>query len=430
MTNNQGSAIITLMIKLQNISLNNEFQGEKVKMVEKVFAIIEAKQEEYESLLEELVTIESYTPDKAGVDAVGKRICSFAKSKGFHVQVVPFEKAGNGILITWNENAPLPPIAFTGHIDTVFPVGTFEKPLFRKENGKYYGPGVSDMKGGLVVALLVMDALKDAGYRERPLKFILIGDEELSEGLSGEAGKAFIRDSARGCAAAMTLECGDGKHVTVGRKGSIRYKVHVKGKASHAGSEYAKGISAIKEAAWKVLEIEKPSDQEQITYNCGLFKGGTSPNTVPEEVEFTLYNRYWRMSQRQEIKEHVEGIIAQSYIPGTRSTFEVIGERYPMEDTEGNYALAAHINSVSQKYGFGERKPCLTSSGSDASYTTMAGVPSVCTVGPVGGFIHSKNEYMEADSLISSSELLAATIVELPNDFGKMEYERRTYGNN
>lgn len=386
--------------------------------MERIFSIIESKQKEYEVLLEELVTIESYTPDKAGVDAVGDRIRSFAEGKGFHVEKIPFEKAGNCLLITWNEEAALPPVAFTGHLDTVFPVGTFEKPVFRRENGKFFGPGVCDMKGGLVVGLLVMDVLKEAGYCKRPLKFIIIGDEELSEGLSGEAGKSFIRDSARGCAAAITLEGGDGKNVTVGRKGSIRYKVRVTGRAAHAGVHYAEGISAIKEAAWKILEIEKPSDQEQITYNCGLINGGTAPNTVPENAEFTLYNRYWRMEQRQEIKDHVEGIIAKSFIPGTHSTFEVIGERLPMEATKDNYALAAHINAVCLKYDFGERTPYLKSSGSDASYTTMAGIPSVCSMGPIGGRAHSTEEYLLAETLISSAKVLAATIVELPENFG------------
>ncbi|MBQ6875244.1 MAG: M20/M25/M40 family metallo-hydrolase [Lachnospiraceae bacterium] len=386
--------------------------------MEKVFKCIESKREEYESLLEELVTLESYTPDKAAVDEVGDRIRSFAEGKRFHVKTVPFEKAGNGLLITWNEEAQLPPVAFTGHLDTVFPKGTFQQPLFRRENGRFYGPGVCDMKGGLVVGLLVMDVLKECGYEARPLKFIMIGDEELSEGLSGEAGKSFIRDSARGCAAAITLEGSDGKRITVGRKGSIRYKVRVTGRASHARVHYAEGISAIKEAAWKILEIEKPSDQEQITYNCGLLSGGTAPNTVPENAEFILYNRYWRMEQRQEIKDHVEGIIAKSFIPGTHSTFEIIGERLPMEATKDNYALAEHINQVCQKYGFGERVPYMKSSGSDASYTTMAGAPSVCSMGPIGGRAHSTEEYLVAESLTSSAKVLAAAIMELPEKFG------------
>lgn len=386
--------------------------------MEKIFACVDARAEEHKQLLKDIVCLESYTPDKEAVDKVGTYLKNFAEKEGFHVTVVPFEKAGNGLLITWNETASLPPIAFTGHLDTVFPVGTFKEPLFKECNGKFYGPGVTDMKGGLAIGLLVMCALKDAGYRERPIKFIMIGDEELSEGLSGEAGKEFIRESARGSVAAITLEGSDGRKVTVGRKGSIRYKVYVKGHATHAGSRYADGISAIKEAAHKILDIEAPSDQAQITYNCGMITGGTSPNTVPGEAMFTLYNRYWEMSQRQEIKDHVESIIRKSYIPGTSSTFDVVGERFPMEATDGNYALAAHINEVSQKYGFGVREAEKTSSGSDASYTTMAGVPSVCSMGPVGGRVHSPDEYMIADSLVSQAKLLAAMIAELPKEFG------------
>ena len=388
-------------------------------MMERVFASIEAREAQFKHLLKELVCMESYTPDKAAVDAVGGYLAAFAEKEGFHAQTIPFEKAGNGLLITWNEDAPLPPVVFTGHLDTVFPVGTFQAPLFREENGKYYGPGVTDMKGGLAIGLLAMCALKDAGYGDRPIKFIMIGDEELSEGLSGEAGKSFIRDSARGSAAAITLEGnGTGKTVTVGRKGSIRYKVYVKGRATHAGSRYAEGISAIKEAAHKILAIEAPSDQAQITYNCGMITGGTSPNTVPGEAMFTLYNRYWEMAQRQTIRDHVEGIIAKSYIPGTTATFDIVGERLPMDATEENYALAAHINEVSQKYGFGSIEPVKTSSGSDASYTTMAGAPSVCSMGPIGGKVHSPDEFMVADSLVTRAKLLTAIIVELPEDFG------------
>jgi len=391
-------------------------------MIEQIFSCVEARAEEHKQLLKDMVCLESYTPDKADVDALGRMIRQYAETQGFRVQVHPFEKAGDGLLITCNEDAPLPPVVFTGHMDTVHPRGSFQ-PLFREENGLWYGPGITDMKGGLAVGLLTMCALKDAGYKDRPIKFILIPDEELSEGLSGEEGKDFIRDNARGSAAAITLEGGDGKKITVGRKGSIRYKVYVTGKASHAGGAYDKGISAIKEAAQKILDIEAPSDQAQITYNCGMIKGGTSPNTVPEKVEFTLYNRYWKMAQRQEIKDHVEGIIAHSYIPGTHSTFDVVGERWPMEATGQNYALAAHIAEVCRKYGFGERVPVLTSGGSDASYTTMAGAPSVCSMGVIGGQVHSVREYMHAESLVSSAKLLAAVIAELPAEFGTAQWE-------
>ncbi len=386
--------------------------------MQKLFDCVDARLPEHKQLLEDIVNINSYSSDKADVDRVGACIREFAQKQGFGVETVPFEKAGNGLLITWNTDAPLPPVAFTGHMDTVFPVGTFEPPLFREENGRYYGPGVTDMKGGLAIGLLTMCALKDAGFRDRPIRFILIGDEELSEGLSGQAGKDFIRENARGCAAAITLEGHSPGKVTVGRKGSIRYKVYVKGHATHAGARYAEGISAIKEAAHKILAIEAASDPKQITYNCGMITGGTSPNTVPGQATFTLYNRYWQLAQRQEIRDHVEGIIAESYIPGTTSTFDIVGERLPMDATPGNYALAAHIDQVSQQYGFGAVTPVKQSGGSDASYTTMAGVPSVCSMGPIGGQIHSPDEFMQADSLARQAKRLAAVVALLPADFG------------
>ena len=386
-------------------------------MIEKIFDCIDARADEYKEFLKEIVCIESGSFDKEGVDAVGEHIRAHAEQCGFRAQVVPFEKSGNGLLVTMNADAPLPPVTFTGHMDTVFPKGTFPT-LWREEDGILYGPGVADMKGGLAMGLLVMRALQDAGWKARPIKFIFVPDEEVSEALSGDAGKAFIMDNARGSAAAITLEAGSNKRVTVGRKGSIRYKVTVTGRATHAGNNYAQGISAVKEAAMKVLEIEKASDPAEITYNCGIFHGGTSANTVPGETEFTLYNRYWRMEQRQEIREHVEGIIAKSFIPGTESTFEITGERLPMDATEDNYALAAHIKAVGEKYGWGPLEPFQKSGGSDASYTTMAGVPSVCSMGPGGFRVHSVEEYMPAETLASRAKLLAAVVAELPAEFG------------
>ncbi|MBO5974036.1 MAG: M20/M25/M40 family metallo-hydrolase [Clostridia bacterium] len=386
-------------------------------MTEKVFRYIEEHEEEYISLLRDIVMLESYTPDKADVDKLAEFIKNFAEKKGLNVLVKKFDKAGNGLLITMNEQAHQLPVAFTGHLDTVHPRGTFADPVCRIEEGKMYGPGTVDMKGGLVIGLMIMVALKECGYNARPIRFIMIPDEELSEGLSLEEGKDFIRNNARGCAAAITLEGGDGKSITVGRKGSIRYKVYIKGKATHAGSAYAQGISAIKEAAHKILDIEAPSDQAQITYNCGMIQGGTSPNTVPGETMFTLYNRYWRLEQRQIIRDHVEGIVAKSYIPGTESRFEIVGERLPMDATEDNYALAAHISGVSEKYGFGALEPKLKSSGSDASYTTMAGAPSVCSVGPSGGRAHSPEEFVNLESVAKRAKMLAAAIIELPEAF-------------
>lgn len=381
-----------------------------------LFDNVEARLPEYKEFLKEIVNINSYTPDKEDVDSVAAVIRNFALQHGFSVRTVPFEKAGDGLVISFNEDASMPAIAFTGHMDTVFPKGRFQSPMFREENGRFYGPGIADMKGGIAVGLLAMQAIKDSGYCKRPIKLILIGDEELSEGLSGEAGKDFIRKEAKGCAAAITLETARPGMITVGRKGSIRYRVKVTGRESHAGSNYKDGRSAIKEAAHKILDIEASSDQEQITYNCGMISGGTSPNTVPGSCEFTLYNRYWKFEQRQQIRDHVESILATAYIQDTVTSYEIIGERPPMEPTAQNAALCAYVDQISRRFGFGAWEPHLTSSGSDAAYTSMAGTPSICSMGLVGGRIHSTDEYAEADSLAAQAKLLAVVIENFPNE--------------
>lgn len=389
--------------------------------VKKLFDCVDGRLDEYTNLLETLVNIESYTPDKAGVDRLGREIVKFATEHGFSASIRPFEKSGDGVIVSINDGAPLAPIAFTGHMDTVHPIGSWEKPLFRKVGNKFTGPGTYDMKGGIAVGLLVMQVLKDIGYTDRQIKFILIPDEELSEGLSGSDGKDFIRENAKGCVAALTLESGilkDGENlITVGRKASIRYKVNVIGKAAHAGEHYADGISAIKEAGQKILAIEEASDPKDITYNCGMISGGISPNTVPGNCTFTLYNRYWRTEQRQVVKDHVEGILDKSFIPGTRCEWQVVGERPPMDATEGNLKLADYLGKIADKYDFGKCQNFRPSSGSDAVYTVQAGVPSVCTMGMTGEGAHEMTEFVWADSLPQRAKWIAAAIVEMPQEF-------------
>ena len=381
--------------------------------IDKLFAAIDARLPEYKEFLKNIVTMESYSTDKADVDKLGQYIGSFSEALGYKVTVVPFEKSGDGLIVELLGNPEKAPVVLTGHIDTVFPRGTIS-PLFKEENGMFYGPGIFDMKGGIAIGFLAMQALKDIGYGDRTIRFIIVPDEEVSEGLSGDAGKAFIKDNARGAVAAITLEGNADHNVTVGRKGSIRYNVHVQGKRAHAGMRYGEGISAIREAGLKIYDIERVSVPEAITYNCGLIKGGNSPNTVPGTCDFTLYNRYWLTSERQIVKDHVESIIAKSYVPGTVSTFEVIGERPPMDDAPGNYALYDHINETSQKYGFGALECGKQASGSDATYTAMAGVPSVCSMGIDGANAHSENEYALVESFPRRAKLLAAVILDMP----------------
>lgn len=392
---------------------------QKGKIVMRIFDCVDRRNDEYFEFLKTMVELESYTPDKEAVDRLGLAIKTFATDHGFDVHVEEFEKSGNGLLVTINNGSPLPPVVFTAHMDTVHPGGSWNRlPVWKQEGDRLTGPGTYDMKGGIAVGLLVMQALKDIGYKDRQIRLVLVPDEELSEGLSGEKGKEFIRSNARGCAAAITLESGIQGKITVARKASIRYKVKVLGKSAHAGECYADGISAIKEAGMKICAIEEASDPKDITYNCGMIKGGISPNTVPGECCFTLYNRYWRPDQRQIVKDHVEGILDKSFIPGTRCEWTVVGERPPMDASEGNLALADHLRKVAEEYGFGHYENHRASSGSDAVYTYQAGVPSVCSMGMTGNGAHEKSEFVWVSSLADRAKWISQAVIELPADFG------------
>ena len=390
-------------------------------MTENVFNIIEKNEAEYKDLLRDMVTLPSYTYDKADVDKLSDFIKAFSESKGFSVKVYPFEKAGNGLVISMNEGSPLPAIVFTAHMDTVHKRGKWPEPLFREENGMLYGPGVIDCKGGIAIGLLTMASLKEAGYTARPVKLIAVSDEEADERLSGNAGRDFIRENARGAAAAFTLENNsEPKYITVARKGNMRIKINVHGKFAIASVNKKEGVNAIIEAACKINEIEStaPGPEDEMIFNCGLVSGGLAEDVVPAEASFTVSVKYLRKKQRREILDHVERIVNKTHVPGATADYEILAERPAMEYTRGNRALAEFVGKISEKYGWGEMLTRQDSyGGTDAAYTSDADVPSVCALGAQGTGGHSLNENMVAASLIKRAKLMAACICDMPSDF-------------
>jgi glutamate carboxypeptidase len=152
----------------------------------------------------------------------------------------------------------------------------------------------------------VLIVFNELGNSNVPVKYIFAPDEEISLSLSGRSGIDFINENVEGASAVFTLESGTKDRIVTGRKGAMRYEVTVKGKASHAGSAYGEGISAIKEACTKILEIEKNSDVNGITYNCGIINGGKIPNSVPDLCSFVLDIRYRNQAEEDKANELVK----------------------------------------------------------------------------------------------------------------------------
>ena len=370
----------------------------------------------------QMARIETPSAEKAAVDQLVDFLADFARQAGFQTRVYPFPDSGNGLVITYDTGSEEAPVTLMGHMDTVHEKGLFGASPVTEEEGFLKGPGVYDCKGGITVALLVMMALQAAGFRKRSVKLVLSPDEEVSSIYSGEPGKEYLRENIRGSVMAINCESGSPKgNIVTGRKGVLRLQVDVKGKAAHAGSDYANGISAIKEAAHKILAIEEKSDPRNITYNCGVIKGGTVSNSVPERCSFVVDVRYNDMQSLQTAQAHVRKIADTSYLKGTVSEVKVVSSRLPMEETEGNLALFAHVKAVSRKYGLGELQSCVAGGGSDSCYSVAEGVPSLCAMGIEGHDQHTLRERAYIASLAKRAKLIGAAIIEYDTEKNREE---------
>ena len=380
--------------------------------MQKLFSAIDSLAEEYKDFLVKICSIESKSEDKAGVDAVCDAVCEKARSLGFEVKRRKIENAGDVASVTYANGGKLAPACISAHMDTVFEKGEFGYPPVREENGRLIGPGVIDCKGGIAVGLLALEALKRTGYSDRPVKLILQSDEEVESVHSGGKTLDFMLEEAAGACAFFNCECRERGKLTTGRKGIIRLYLEIRGRAAHAG-DYFEGRSAIREAAYKIIELEEKSVKDGITYNCGVIEGGTALNVVPDICRVYIDVRISNTAEFDTAMNVLEEVAAHSRVEGTSCRVVRISDRKPMERTPANVRLFGHINSVAQKYGMGKMEEFYSNGGSDAAYTTLAGIPTVDDIGPVGDNYHTKNEWCDIASIAESAKLIAASVCEL-----------------
>ena len=367
---------------------------------------------EYLGIWAEFASIESRTADKAGVDRAAGYICGIAAKKGWKIEKKHFERSGDAVCITMNPDAPGRPLAVSGHVDTVHPAGLFGYPPVRIEEGRICGPGVADCKGGIVAAMMAMDALERVGLRERPVLLLLQTDEETSSAGSDKGTISYICDKAAGAEAFLNAEGHTLGKCTVARKGISKYRLTVRGKSVHAAN-CTKGISAIAEAAMKITELEKLKDPAGITCSCGTISGGTAINTVPEECSFTLDVRFSNAEETDFADMRVREIAEHSFIPGSSCTVELISRRAAMVRCERNLTLLDRMNAVYEAWGLPVLSPEMSKGGSDAADVTLRGIPCVDSIGVTGGGIHTVREYAEIDSLPAAAKRIATVFYSL-----------------
>ena len=379
-------------------------------MKEDVFAYIDDHKAQMMDLWQDLVNQDSPASYREGVDLVAKRVFKELEEAGASTRWDEEEKA----LIAEIPGDSRAPVLLLGHMDTVFPVGEAARRPFTVEGSRVTGPGALDMKGGVAVMLSALKALHSAGFSGRPLKVILVSDEEIAH--NGSKATVMLQREARGCAACFNCETGyEDNSLVIGRKGGVVFKAAVHGIAAHAGNNPRQGRSAIWEMAKKIDDIQNMTDWDKgITFNVGTIKGGTVSNAIPDYCEVEGDIRFQDPDISPFVKEELLKVLNHTYIEGTKTELLLYHEgMLPMKMTEENRKLFEFVKKTGEENGIPVSEGRLVGGGSDSGYVVYAGVPTVCAMGVKGRFNHTRDEYALKDSLFERAKLLGAVILKM-----------------
>ena len=344
------------------------------------------------SLLRRLVEIESPT-GSPGVLEVAHVMVEELRGRGARADVLPgghvlAELAGSGA-----------PLALVGHSDTVWPEGTLETMPFVAEVDLARGPGVYDMKAGLVVLLAAID---DADSGRRPLRVFLTADEEQGS----RSARRPLRDAVDGVAGAFVVEPPTAAgNLKTARKGLGRFRIAVEGRPAHAGTNLVDGASAVEELAHQIIRVHALTDHERgVSVNVGTISGGTRENVVAAAAEASLDVRVARVADVEALEGVLRGLTP--VVAGTKITVSGTWTRPPLEPTAASRVLFAKAQAHARELGLelGEES---SGGGSDANLIGALGVPVLDGLGAEGGGAHGYDEHVRLDTLPLRARLLA-----------------------
>lgn len=363
-------------------------------------------------LLEKVVKIDSGSRDKAGVDRVGAVFHEVLEQAGIQVQVFPLTDHGDCLMgtVPGFGHSNLAPILLLGHMDTVFSRDTAAQRPYSTEGALAYGPGVADMKAGLVMNAFIARAFHEIGGNASPIRLLLTGDEEIASPSS----RPIIQQMARGAAAVFNAEAGrPNGNVVVARKGALFIDFEVEGIAAHAGINHADGASAIGALASKILCLHALTEAESgVTANVGTISGGVSANTVAPHATAQLDVRFTPQFDSEALKAKVVSIIEGESLGGTRGRVTRNDCVLPLTQTKMSRQLFERYARAAAEVGF-EVQGEFTGGSADSGLTSAMGAPTLCATGPVGGLVHTAGEYCRIDTLVPRAQAIALTILDL-----------------
>jgi glutamate carboxypeptidase len=376
----------------------------------RISAFLKTRHQEMFSLLEKMVRIQSGTYNKNGVDRVGHLILSVFQPHAVSCRTIEQESFGNHLVVRSLCEDPFDKqMLLTGHMDTVFPEDTGFTG-YKEDSAHAHGPGVIDMKGGLVAGIFALKALDNERLLKKiPVTFIFNADEEI-----GSPGSTpFIQREAAKSAFAFVLETGgrNGEIVT-GRKGNLSLELSIRGKAGHAAFAGKEKASAVLELAHKIIAFESLNDPDRgITVNVGKVNGGIGPNTVADHALARIDFRFIEPSDKANLENSISEITQRNDVPGTDSHFALLSSRPPMPASAKNKNLFKAVRETAASLGFSVAEE-FRSGVSDANVIAGENTPVIDGLGPIGAKDHSEDEYMIKASLLQRSSLIACALID------------------
>jgi glutamate carboxypeptidase len=368
-----------------------------------------SRQGEMVNLLKQIVSRESPTSEKKAVDACSAFVASEFRKAGAKVTRVPQRKIGDLHVIEFPASVKPPAggqVLILTHVDTVWPVGKIDKMPFYISANQAFGPGVLDMKSGIVIVIFALKALHD--LRLQPSRKVVVFINSAEE-IGSPASEEMISRLARRSKAVFCLEPAlPGGALKTQRKGRMVVRLEVKGRAAHAGTP-EKGVNAIEELVGQIRRMKR-LETDGVTLSVNQIGGGEKANVVAESAWAVADIRFWTIRQRDRILAALRQ--ARPENAGAKFRFQVESQTPPMERTKASARLFQQAKSIGAGLEIALREG-KTGGGSDASIASSLGVPTLDGLGPDGDGIHAESEHVLLPSFVERAALLTELLRQL-----------------
>ncbi|OLQ75262.1 peptidase M20 [Photobacterium proteolyticum] len=367
---------------------------------------------EYLEELRPLINVDCGTLTTEGIEVIAQQMANKYLDMGWYVKRVDCGIAGTGLEVRNKPDSDSIDVMLIGHMDTVFPVGTVAARPMTVDEKRAYGPGVSDMKSGLLNVVYALRDMDKSTLDKLSICICMNPDEEIGS-LHSETWLKSVAVNAKHVLVAEAARA-DGSLVKA-RKGMARYRLTFSGKAAHAGNDPQSGRSAITEMANWILGINALTNFESgTTLNVGVVKGGAGANIVPDHAEAVVDVRFWDNDEYADADAKIRAMAEKPFVDGVAITIDREAHKPSMVPSEKTEALMALVEESGKELGI-DIKWQEVGGGSDANLTAVLGIPTLDGLGPAGAGFHSADEYLELDTIEPRIQLLKRVLIKLAN---------------